>query len=79
MAELKERVVKILKGAKEDIEENINSTSMIADGILDSLDIMNIIIALENEFNIEIAPEDVLSENFESVGKMVALVELCMK
>ena len=77
MNDIKERVIKVLILTKEGIKEDLNSDSMIADGVLDSLDIMNIIEALENEFKIEINPEDVLSENFESVDRMVVLVQRC--
>ena len=33
--------------------------------------------ALEGEFDIEIDPEDVLSDNFESVEAIIALIEKC--
>ncbi len=77
MENIKERVSKILVEVNKEVEPHLDSTSLISDGILDSLDIMNLIMALEGAFDIEIDPEDVLSENFESVGAIAALVEKC--
>lgn len=77
MEKMKERVCKVLVNVKQDVEAHLEDNQLITDGILDSLDIMNLIIELENEFNIEIDPEDVLSENFESVAAIIALIEKC--
>ncbi len=77
MENAKERVEKVLVSVKSDLEEHLTETSLISDGLLDSLDIMNLIMQLEAEFDIEIDPEDVLSENFESVDKIIALIEKC--
>lgn len=73
----KERVSKVLVQVKKDVEPYLDSSRLISDGILDSLDIMNLIMALEGEFDIEIDPEDVLSENFESIDTMIRLIEKC--
>ncbi len=77
MENIKERVSEILVRVRKESESHLDSYSLISDGILDSLDIMNLIIELEEKFDIEIDPEDVLSENFESVDAMVALIEKC--
>lgn len=75
--ENKEQVKKVLIDLKQEIEPMLDSKSLISDGILDSLDIMRLIMELENEFDIEIDPEDVLSENFESVEAIMGLIEKC--
>ena len=77
MKKMKERVVEILVKVKSVITPHLGDNTLVSDGVLDSLDIMNLIMALENEFDIEIDPEDVLSENFESVDKMVELIQKC--
>lgn len=77
MENAKERVEKVLISVKSQLEQHLAETSLISDGLLDSLDIMNLIMQLESEFDIEIEPEDVLSENFESVDKIIALIEKC--
>ncbi|MCX4268312.1 MAG: acyl carrier protein [Lachnospiraceae bacterium] len=77
MENMKKHVNKILVQLKKAIEPYLDSSNLISDGILDSLDIMNLIMELEKEFDIEIDPEDVLSENFESVEAIIALIEKC--
>lgn len=74
---MKERVCEVLIRVNKAVEEHLDSDKLMSDGILDSLDIMNLIMALEGEFDIEIDPEDVLSENFESVDAIIALIEKC--
>ena len=71
-----ERISKILEEVKPDIKNNIDK-NFIADGILDSLDVMNLIIALEEEFDIEIDPEDVITDNFETIAAINALILKC--
>lgn len=75
--ESKELVKKTLLGVKQGLEKNIDSQSLITDGLLDSFDIISLITELEEAFDIEIDPEDVVSENFESVDAITALVESC--
>lgn len=70
-------VKEIIMQVKKGTELKLDSDRLVSDGILDSLDIMNLIMELENGFDIEIDPEDVLSENFESVEAITALVEKC--
>lgn len=77
MENVKERVGEVLTKVKQGIGDDLNSPRLVSDGIIDSLDIMYLIMELEDAFDIEIDPEDVLSENFESVEAIAALVEKC--
>ncbi len=77
MENMNEQVKQILVSIKESVEPHLDSKSLVSDGLLDSLDIMKLIVELENTFDIEIDPEDVLSENFEAVSAIVALVQKC--
>ena len=77
MENMKGRISAVLVQVNKKAEPHLDSTSLISSGILDSLDIMNLIMELEGAFEIEIDPEDVLSENFESVDAITALVEKC--
>lgn len=43
-------------------------TKLIESGILDSLSILKLVAFLEEKFNVKVAPDDVVGENFESVG-----------
>lgn len=73
----KENVRNILVGVKETIAPHLDESSLVSDGILDSLDIMNLVMELEDKFDIEIDPEDVMSDNFESVDEIIKLIEKC--
>lgn len=77
MENLRDCVGKVLANVKKEIGSHLDSTRLVSDGILDSLDIMNLIVELESEFDIEIDPEDILSENFESVEAIATLIEKC--
>ena len=77
MMDTEKLVQEILVKVKKGIEEKMDNDRLVTDGVLDSLDIMNLIMELEAGFDIEIDPEDVLSENFDSVRAIAALVEKC--
>ena len=59
MENMKKQIGEILGQVKKEAEAHLESTSLISDGILDSLDIMNLIMALEDEFDIEISDKKV--------------------
>ena len=71
--ELAEKVIEILTGIRSDIDFE-NSTKLIDDGMLESIDIVSIVGELNDEFDIEISVEDLLPENFNSVDAMVDLI-----
>ena len=79
MDSINEKVGQIIIGVKKSVEPHLVESNLITDGLLDSLDIMNLIMKLEEAFDIEIDPEDVLSENFESVDKIVELIKKCQR
>ena len=71
---MKEQVLEILQELKPGVDFT-SSTSLVDDGLLDSLDVMNLSVQLNDEFDIEITPLDVVPENFNSVEAITALVE----
>ena len=77
MEKLVERVAEVLVSVSDKARGHIGESGLVSKGILDSLDIMNLIMELEAVFDIEIDPEDVLSDNFESVESIARLVEKC--
>lgn len=68
-----EELLDILSGLKPGIDFK-NEKNLIEDHILDSLDVMNLTVELNDEFDIEITPLDILPENFQSVDAMYALI-----
>lgn len=69
-----EELLSILKEFRPDIDFE-KQTNLIADGLLDSLDIVNIISEMDSAFDIEIPVEEVTPENFASVQTMWALIQ----
>jgi len=54
--------------ANEEIEEGLEPTDdLLGEGILDSLGMMKLISFIEKTFNIDVAPQDMVIENFMTV------------
>lgn len=49
-------------------------TRLLADGALDSLGILQLTMFLADELRIEVADEDFMPENFETVGNLVQFI-----
>ena len=52
----------------------VNEKHLVSDELIDSLDVMTIVTEICDEFDVEILPTDVVSENFESVEAMWQLI-----
>lgn len=48
---------------------------LVKTGLLDSVDIMALVMALSEEFDLEVTPLDLKEENFHTVQAILALVE----
>ena len=56
-------------------EDDLNTcTTLIDDGVLSSLDIIQLIGALNDEFDISIPATEIIPDNFNSVDAMAAMV-----
>lgn len=69
---MRNEVIEILKDIVSDID--VESTTLIDDGDLESLDIVALVGALNDEFDVEITVDDLVPENFNSVDAMVDLI-----
>ncbi len=67
-----EKLVDILKELRPDID--IESKSLVDDGVLDSFDIVTLVGELTDAFSIDIGVEDIVPENFNSVDAIMALI-----
>ena len=52
-----------------------DGASLLEHGIIDSTGILDVIMALETDFVITVADEDVIPENFDSVDNLTAYVK----
>lgn len=68
-----EKIIKILKNIKPDID--VTNNNLIDEEILDSLDIVTIVSAVDEEFDIQITARDIVPENFNSVEAIYNLVK----
>ena len=69
-----EELLKILEEIKPGVDFE-NEESLIGDEILDSFDIVNLVTKLNDEFDIDITPSDLVPENFETVEDIYNLIQ----
>ncbi len=67
-------ILEILNNIKEDVDFE-NSKDFFEEGLLDSFDIMVLVEAIEEAYDIEISGADILPENFKSVEAIEELIE----
>lgn len=72
-----ERIIELLEEIKEDIDY-ANETSLIDDELLDSFDILQLISALDDEFDISIPAAMIIPQNFNSVEALWEMVQELM-
>lgn len=70
----KEKVLAILCEANPKISDHIDA-DLLKEGYIDSFEIVNIVMTLEDTFNIEIDPELIIPENFQTLNCIVQLIE----
>lgn len=69
-----EELFKVLERIKPGVDFR-NNTSLIDDEILDSFDIVTLVAALDEKFDVQITAKDILPENFNSAEAMYKLIE----
>lgn len=68
-----DELMEILENLRPDVDFE-NETALIADGILDSFDIVALVGELNDAYDIEIKPNYLVPENFNSAKAILALV-----
>ena len=68
-----DELMQMLEELRPDVDFE-NEKQLIADGILKSFDIVALVGELNEEFDIEIKPNDLVPENFNSAEAMYALI-----
>ena len=71
---MKDELMEILTEIRPDVDFE-NETSLIDDGILDSMDIVSLVGELDDACYVTVGVENLLPENFNSVDAMVKLIE----
>lgn len=75
---MKERILAILTDIRPDIEFE-NEENLVSDGILESFDLVQLVAALEEEFDVEIGGRNITKENFDSLDRIAQLMESLTK
>lgn len=70
---MRDAILEILQDIRSDIDFE-SETELVDGGLLTSLDIVAIVSELNDEFDVDISPDDLLPENFNSVDAMVELI-----
>ncbi|MDO5299893.1 MAG: phosphopantetheine-binding protein [Clostridia bacterium] len=71
---MRDTILDILNDIVEDVDFD-TCTTLIDDGLLSSLDIIQLIGALNDEFDISIPATEIIPDNFNSVAAMEAMVK----
>ncbi len=68
-----QKLLEVLREIKDDVDF-AQETALVDDGLIDSLDLTQIIAALDDAFGVQITTADIEPENFNSAEAMLALV-----
>ncbi len=71
-----EKLLGILREINDEIDYR-KETALVDDGLLDSMDLLKLIAALDEAYGIRIDPGSIEPENFNSAEAMLALVASC--
>lgn len=69
-----EELMEVLEGLRPDVDF-ATETGLIANGVLDSFDIVSLVTELNDTFDIEIKPNNLVPENFNSAEAMWNLIQ----
>ncbi len=70
---MREKLLEVLADAKPGFEFE-GKTGLVDGGYLDSFDIITLVSELNENFDIDIPVEEIITENFDSVDTILALV-----
>lgn len=71
---MKEKILEILHNIRPEVDFK-NSDNFIDDGFLDSFDMVSLVSNIEKNFNISIAGEDIIPENFENIPSIISMIK----
>lgn len=71
---MREQIIEILEEIKEDVDFATCDT-LIQGGVLSSLDVLQLVSMLCEEFDITISANEIIPDNFNSVDALVELVK----
>lgn len=70
---MREKIIEIMKEFNEELVEDMNR-DLLATDILDSFDIVKLVVEFEDAFDIMIDVDEVTPENFQTANKIVEMI-----
>lgn len=70
---MKNKIIELLTEIRPEFDFSVSS-NFIEEGMLDSFDIVSLVVSLDDEFAISINGTDILPENFSSVDSIYQLL-----
>lgn len=61
------------------LDKDVQTLNYIEEGYVDSLGVIKFVCDIEDQFNIEFTDDEIMSDDFQIVGKLITLVEEKMK
>lgn len=71
-----EKLLNVLSEVRDDVDF-ASETALVEDGVIDSIDLTQIIAALDEAFDVHIQTGDIEPENFNSASAMLELIHSC--
>lgn len=71
-------LLEVLKEVRSEIDYE-NEQDLVGSGLYSSLDILNVITALEDEYDIDIPPTEIVITNFRSMETIQSLIDRVKK
>lgn len=77
MDEIRSKIIEILNEIIPDVDNEVleNNKELVHSGVLNSFSIIMLIGELSDNFDIEISPQEIVYENFDSLDGLVAMVK----
>ena len=72
--EVKQGILEILEELHPEVDDFEAIEELVHGGTLDSLDIVTLVAELSDKFDIEIAPSEIIYENFDTVEGLTKMV-----
>lgn len=74
--EIRQFIVKyISKKGKLPSDVNLDEFNYIDTGYIDSMGILKFVVALEQEFDIQISDDDIMLPEFKTIGGLISIIE----
>ncbi len=70
---MREKIIEIMREFNEELVEDMNR-DLLATDILDSFDIVKLVVEFEDAFDIMIDVDEVTPENFQTANKIVEMI-----